>query len=92
MAFTFGGFDMSKTKRILRYLQFLACLMLVLQCYSAYGAGVEPIAVGTQLPQFTIGTPNSPEVQKYLGLKDDKPFTLSQVDAKLVVIDIFNSL
>jgi hypothetical protein len=83
---------MNKTKRILRSLQLLTCLMLVLYCYSAYGAQFEAIPVGTQLPQFTIGTPDSQEAQKYLGLKDDKPFTLSKIGAKLVVIDFFNSL
>jgi peroxiredoxin len=46
---------------------------------------------GTQLPKFTIGTPGSPQTQKYLGLKDDKPFTLSEIGAKLVVIEFFNS-
>jgi hypothetical protein len=66
--------------------------MLVLYCYSAYGAQAEAIPVGTQFPKFTIGNPNSPEVQKYLGLKDDKPFTLSNIGAKLVIVEFFNSL
>jgi hypothetical protein len=83
---------MNRTKRILRYLGLLTCLMLVFYCYSAYGAQSERIPQGTQLPQFTIGTPNSPEIQKYLGLKDDKPFALSNIGAKLVIVEFFNSL
>jgi hypothetical protein len=92
MTSAIGGFDMNQTKRIIRYLQFLACLMLVLQCYSAYGAGADAIPVGTQFPRFTIGTPDSPEIQKYLGLKDDKPFTLSDIGAKLVIIEFLSAL
>jgi hypothetical protein len=83
---------MNQRKWILRYLQFLTCLMLVLYCYSAYAAESPAMPVGSQLPKFTIGTPDSPQTQKYLGLKDDKPFTLSQINAKLVMIEFFNSL
>jgi hypothetical protein len=83
---------MNRRKSILRYLQFLTCLMLVLYCYSAYAAESPAMPVGTQLPKFIIGTPDSPQTQKYLGLKDDKPFTLSQIHAKLVMIEFFNSL
>jgi hypothetical protein len=89
---TIGGFDMNQTKRILRYLQFLTSLILLLYCYSAYGAQSEAIPVGTQLPQFTIGSAVSPQTQKYLGLKDDKPFTLSKIGAKLVIVEFFSSL
>jgi hypothetical protein len=89
---TIGGRDMNQRKQILRCLQLLAGLMLVSYTYSAYGAESPAMPVGTQLPKFTIGTPNSPQTQKYLGLKDDKPFTLSQINAKLVMIEFFNSL
>lgn len=83
---------MNQRKWILRYLQFLACFMLVLYCYSAYAAESPAMPAGTQLPKFTIGTADSVEIQKYLGLKDDKPFTLSKIGAKLVVIEFFSSL
>jgi hypothetical protein len=92
MIVTIGGCNMNQRKRILRYLQFLTCLMLVLYCYSAYAAESPAMPVGTQLPKFTIGTPDSPETQKYLGLKDDKPFTLSDIGAKLVIIEFLSAL
>jgi len=36
--------------------------------------------------------PDSPQAQKYLGLKDAAPFALSNVNAKIVVIEFFNAL
>jgi hypothetical protein len=83
---------MNRRKRILKCLPVLAGLMLIFYTYSAYGAESPAMPVGAQLPKFTIGTPNSPQTQKYLGLKDDKPFTLSNIDAKLIMIEFFNSL
>jgi hypothetical protein len=75
----------------IRAVQHSICLLLVLQVCSAYGAEEDKFSPGTQLPQFTVGTPDSPEVQKYLGLKSDGPFKLSDIHAKVVLIDFTNS-
>jgi hypothetical protein len=83
---------MKKKKPILRSFQFLACLLFLLQVYCAYGTEVEPFPVGSQIAPFTVGVPGSPEVQKYLGLKSNDPFKLSDIGAKIVVIEFMNAL
>jgi hypothetical protein len=80
-----------KRKSIIKSVQHLIFLLLLLQAYSAYGAEADKFPPGTQLPEFTVGAPDSPEVQKYLGLKSDDPFKLSDVAAKMVLIDFTNS-
>jgi hypothetical protein len=82
---------MKKKKSILRSLQFLACLLFLLQVGSAYGTEVPTFPVGSQLPQFTVGVPGSPGVQKYLGLKGSGPFKISDISAKIVVIEFMNA-
>jgi hypothetical protein len=82
---------MKKKRPILRSFQFLACLLFLLQVYAAYGAEVELFPVGSQIAPFTVGVPGSPEVQKYLGLKSNDPFKLSDIGAKIVVIEFLNA-
>jgi hypothetical protein len=79
-------------KEIPKYLQLLAGLFFILQCASAFGAPVNPLPVGSQLPQFSLGAPDSPEGQKYLGLKSNEPFTLSSIGSKLVLIEFLEAL
>ena len=46
---------------------------------------------GSQLPQFTLPAPDSPQVQSYLGLKTMEPFSLSDVRSKLVVVEFLSA-
>jgi hypothetical protein len=75
----------------IRAVQHSICLLLVLQICSAYGAEADKFPPGTQLPDFTVGVSGSPEVRKYLRLKNDGPFKLSDIGTKVVVIDFTNS-
>ncbi len=75
---------------ILRGIQFLACLFFLLPCFSAYGAEVVKPAPGTQLPQFIVGVPDSNKVQKYLGLKNNRPFKLGNISGKMVIIEFIS--
>jgi hypothetical protein len=90
ITFSKGEPGMKKISTI-RAVQHLICLLLVLQVYFVYGAEEDKFPPGTQLPQFTVGTPDSLEVQKYLGLKNDGPFKLSDIGAKMVMIEFSNS-
>ena len=83
---------MKRNKSILRAIPFVVCLFLLLPCFLAYSAEVDKItpAPGTQLPQVTVGVPDSPEVQKYLGLKNNQPFKLGDISGKMVIIEFFN--
>ena len=80
-----------KRKSIIKVVQHSTCLLLLLQAYSVQGAEEDRFPPGTQLAQFTVGVPDSPEVQEYLGLKSDAPFKLSDISAKIVLIDLTNS-
>jgi hypothetical protein len=83
---------MKMKKSFLRISLFPACLLFLLQVGSAHGAEVASFPVGSQIAPFTVGAPGSPEVQKYLGLKGSDPFKLSDISAKMVVVEFFNSM
>ena len=81
-----------KRKSIIKIVQQLTCIILLLQVYSAYGAEENYFHPGGKLPQFTVGMADSPEVQRYLGLRNGGPFKLSDIAAKMVLIDFTNSV
>lgn len=73
---------------IIKYFQTLACLLSALLCLSVYAlAASEPPPEQIMMP-----APDSPQAQKYLGLKDMEPFALSKLNAKIVIIEFFNAL
>lgn len=78
-----------KLKLLLRSLS-LSCLFMSL----LYGAGsvalAEGFAPGGPFPAITLPAPDSPQTQKYLGLKAMEPFTLSDVRSKLVLIEFMD--
>lgn len=78
-----------RNKRFERhYLGLVLWLSLtVLCCGPAMGAkGIPP---GTTLPEFSMGMPDS-EDREYLGIKETKTFTLSQISAKLVLVEFYS--
>lgn len=79
-------------KRFLRTLQLLTCLFCVLQWSTVYGSQDQPFPVGSQLPQFTLPAPDSQQTLRYLGLRTMDPYNISQIGAKLVLIEILNAL
>ena len=61
---------------------------LILFMDISYGA--EQVSPGATLPQFTLSAPDDPEIQQYLGLKNLKSFTFSQIPAKFLLIEFFS--
>ena len=49
----------------------------------------QPPAVGGVLPEFDLSVPKSDEHQKYLGVAG-KTFTIPQIKAEVVIIEIFS--
>jgi hypothetical protein len=90
ITFSKGEPDM-KRKSIIKSFHHSIFLLFLLQVCSAYGAEADKFPPGTQLPQFTVGVPGSPEVQEYLGLKNGDSFKLSDIAAKMVLIEFSNS-
>lgn len=69
----------------------LICFIMIgLPCSEVYSGETTPPPPGTILPKFELMGLGSPETKAYLGIKDEKPFSLSQVKAKLVIVEFFD--
>ena len=53
-------------------------------------AAEQPPAVGDTLPPIKLLVPHNPEAKSYLGLSGGKHFTIPEIKAQVVVIEIFN--
>jgi len=73
-------------------LQLIVCLLCVLPYYTVYGSQGQPLPAGSQLPQFTLPAPVSQQTLSYLGLRTMDPYTVSEIGAKLVFIEILSAL
>ena len=49
-----------------------------------------PPAEGGVLPPIELGIPQSPEYRQYLGLRGDTTFTIPEIKAEIVLIEIFS--
>jgi thiol-disulfide isomerase/thioredoxin len=78
-------------KRFPTSLLLLACLLCARPCYAVYASQDQPLFAGSQLSQFTLPAPESQQTLSYLGLKTMAPYTISQIDAKLVLIEILSA-
>jgi hypothetical protein len=63
---------------------------LVIGLSSSLIYSAENMPPGSILPDFKLKGPASPETKAYLGIKDEKLFSLSQVNAKLVLVEFFD--
>lgn len=54
------------------------------------GAESQPPAVGGRLPEFTLSVPKSNEHQEYLGLAGKESFKIPEINAEVVIIEIFS--
>ena len=52
----------------------------------------DKVNVPANLPAIKFEKPPSAEVQTYLGLPNLEPFTLSQIQGKMVIIEIMSAL
>jgi len=63
------------------------CITFGLSCETVWA--VEPISTGMDLPQIALQPPESEEAKQYFGLKSSESFTLSEIPAKLYLMDVF---
>ena len=54
------------------------------------GAEVKPPAEGGVLPAIVLRVPDNPELQQYLGVNGVKTFTIPEINAEVVLIEIFS--
>ena len=50
----------------------------------------QPPQIGGVLPEFALSTPSSAEHQKYLGIEGKSSFSIPEIRAEIVIIEIFN--
>jgi peroxiredoxin len=83
-----GGLNM-RLKRFKKVVLYLA-ISLFLGTYHCPVYGARGLPPGTTLNEFSMEVPTSTEVREYLGLKEGKTFTLSQISGKLVLIEFYS--
>lgn len=81
---------MRQNRLVMQSLSFIICILLFLFYFPSSLYGAEVIAVGKSLPQVLLDSPTSGEEKQYLGLKNLKSFSISQIPAKLILIEIFS--
>jgi hypothetical protein len=54
------------------------------------GAASQPPAVGGMLPEIILTAPNNAVHQEYLGIAGGKTFTIPEIKADIVIIEIFS--
>ena len=74
----FGGF----------FVGLVVCFLLGICCGPAFGA--KGVPAGATIVEFDMDVPESAEAREYLGLKEGKTFTLSQISGKLVLIEFYS--
>lgn len=72
-----------------RYLWTGTLLLLIFAALPA-GAAEHPLAVGREMPPITLEVPAEPALRQYLGLPATGTFTLSDVRADVLVVEIFS--
>lgn len=70
---------------------FWGLIILAAVCWPTTTATAEPtFQVGGALPAFTLSAPADGAHKEYLGLSGDGAFGISQIDAEVVIIEIFS--
>ena len=64
-------------------------IYLIISSFPAL-AGAKPPEKGDVLPDIILAVPQQPELQQYLGLSGKSSFSISQVKADVVLIEIFS--
>jgi hypothetical protein len=79
---------MDLKKLAINVLGAVAFILISLQCSSIYSA--ESMPPGTILPDFELKGPASPQTKAYLGINNEKLFSFSQINTKLVLVEFFD--
>ena len=67
-------------------------ILLGLSSFPAYAKpSKDAIKPGDDLPDFTLNLKEQKKAKKYFGQKKIKPFSLSEISAKLILIDVLSS-
>jgi hypothetical protein len=74
-----------------RIFRIVAALLVVLFLNTGRSnAGFQPPAKGEELPEFTLAVPKSEVHQSYLGVSGKEVFSIPEIRAEVVIIQIFS--
>ena len=65
-------------------------LAIILMTAGFSRADSQPPQVGGVLPEFVLPAPSSVEHQQYLGIEGKNSFSIPEIRAEIVIIEIFN--
>lgn len=66
-------------------------MIIILGCSNhLVAADKQILAVGSQLPEIGLATPQEPALRSYLGLKNQENFSLGEIKSEILVIEIFS--
>jgi len=72
-------------------LKFIFVLILCLLAVVGFAvAEIKPPAEGGNLPEIVLSAPDNSELQQYLGVAGKKTFTIPEIKAEVVLIEIFS--
>jgi hypothetical protein len=72
-------------------LKFILALILCPLAVAGFAvAKVKPPAEGGILPDIVLNAPEDSELQQYLGVAGKKTFTIPEIKAEVVIIEIFS--
>ena len=80
---------MFNTFKKLLYLSLITVICSFLMICPTQAAD-EPPAVGNSLPPIKLAVPDVPQPKSHMGLSGSGQFTVPQIEAQVVIIEIFN--
>jgi thiol-disulfide isomerase/thioredoxin len=80
------------TRRACAFTSVCLLLLLLFGCPFSYvkTPGTQVIKTGDRFPTLSLETPPDPQDRRYLGLSEEKTFTLDKVKGDLVVVEMMN--
>ena len=70
-------------------MNFTVLFVVLVFAFTAF-AGTKTPLEGDLLPEIVLSVPNNPDHQKYLGLHGEGSFTIPQIKARVVIVEIFS--
>jgi hypothetical protein len=67
-----------------------ALILCLLAVVGVAVAEIKPPAEGGILPEIVLSAPENSELQQYLGVTGKKTFTIPEIKAEVVLIEIFS--
>ena len=77
-------------KTAMLYVLMVGCMLLIMTGHHTAMATTRPPAAGEMLPDIQLQVPKNPDHRAYLGVEGATPFTIPQIDADIVIVEIFS--